>query len=112
MGQEHLSAEQLDRAFAALSDPVRRKIIARLAISDATVNELAAPFEISLQAISKHLQVLQAAGLISRRKEAQRRPCHLVKENLAQLTTWIDEYSTEQEHKFQRLEALLSNEKD
>ncbi|AJT40512.1 ArsR/SmtB family transcription factor [Psychromicrobium lacuslunae] len=112
MHQNQLTAEELDRAFAALSDPIRRQIIARLSISDATVNELAAPFDISLQAISKHLQVLQNAGLISRRREAQRRPCHLIRENLAQLTAWINEYSTEQEQKFQRLEALLTNEKD
>lgn len=102
-----LDEGRLDRAFAALSDPIRRRIIARLSISDATVKELAAPFEISIQAVSKHLQVLEAAGLISRSRDAQKRPCHLVKDNLAQLTGWINNYSSSAEEKFQRLETLL-----
>nr|WP_325050139.1 metalloregulator ArsR/SmtB family transcription factor [Renibacterium salmoninarum] len=102
--------EQLDRAFAALGDPVRRQIIARLSISDATVKELAAPFKISLQAISKHLQILEAASLISSGKDAQRRPRHLLKANLAQLTDWINAYSSSAEEKFQRLEGLLAKD--
>ncbi|GAA1048452.1 ArsR/SmtB family transcription factor [Arthrobacter russicus] len=99
--------DRLDRAFAALGDPIRRRIIARLSISDATVKELAAPFDVSIQAISKHLQVLEAAGLISRSRDAQKRPCHLIKDNLAQLTGWINEYSSSVGEKFHRLEEVL-----
>lgn len=84
--------DRLSRAFAALADPIRRDIVARLAIGDATVGELAAPHSVSLQAISKHLKVLEAAGLVTKSREAQRRPVHLEAAALAELTDWIHHY--------------------
>ncbi len=97
----------LDRAFAALADPVRRAIIARLSRGPATVNELAEPFEISKQAVSKHIQVLELAGLVSRTREAQRRPVHLEAARLEALTAWIDRYRLLAEQRFRSLDALL-----
>ncbi|MEV8214424.1 metalloregulator ArsR/SmtB family transcription factor [Leifsonia sp. NPDC077715] len=97
----------LDRAFAALADPVRRAMIARLSRGPATVNELAEPFAISLQAVSKHISVLEAAGLVWRSREAQRRPVHLDAAALERLTSWIDRYRLEAEAQFRRLDALL-----
>ncbi len=82
----------LDHAFMALADPVRRAIVARLSRGPATVNELAAPFEITKQAVSKHIQVLEGAGLITRTRDGQRRPCHLDPAALEALTGWIDAY--------------------
>ena len=87
-----VSDADLDRAFAALADPVRRAIIARLSRGAATVNELAEPFEISKQAVSKHIQVLELAGLVSRTRDAQRRPVHLEAARLEAMTAWIDRY--------------------
>ena len=104
--------DQLDRAFAALGDPVRRAMIARLSRGPATVNELADPFPITKQAVSRHIQVLEAAGLITRTRDGQRRPCHLVPAALEALTSWIDEYRLETERRFRRMEALLQREKD
>lgn len=101
---------QLDRAFAALADPVRRAMIARLSRGPATVNELADPFPITKQAVSRHIQVLEAAGLITRTRDGQRRPCHLVPAALEALTSWIDEYRLETERRFRRMEALLKKE--
>ncbi|GHD43586.1 ArsR family transcriptional regulator [Mycetocola manganoxydans] len=100
--------ERLDRAFLALADPVRRAIVAKLSRGPATVNELAEPFEISKQAVSKHIQVLEQAGLVSRTRDAQRRPAHLVPEALEQLTAWIDTYRLEAESRFRRLDAVLA----
>ncbi|HSO64916.1 MAG TPA: metalloregulator ArsR/SmtB family transcription factor [Ornithinibacter sp.] len=100
--------ELVDRGFAALADPVRRAIIARLSRGPATVNELAGPFEISLQAVSKHIQVLEHAGLVTRTREAQRRPVHLNGEALEALTAWIDRYRLLHEQRFRRLDALLA----
>ena len=97
----------LDRAFAALADPVRRRIIARLSRGPATVNELAEPFEITKQAVSKHIQVLEQAGLVTRTRDAQRRPVHLDAARLESLTAWIDGYRLIHEQKFRRLDALL-----
>lgn len=97
----------LDRAFAALADPVRRDIIARLSRGPATVNELAEPFEISKQAVSKHIQVLEHAGLVTRTREAQRRPVHLNAARLEALTAWIDRYRLIHEQQFRRLDTLL-----
>ena len=97
----------LDRAFAALADPVRRRIIARLSRGQATVNELAEPFEITKQAVSKHIQVLEQAGLVTRSREAQRRPVHLNADRLEALTAWIDGYRLIHEQQFRRLDALL-----
>ena len=97
----------LDRAFAALADPVRRRIIARLSRGQATVNELAEPFAITKQAVSKHIQVLEQAGLVTRSRDAQRRPVHLNADRLEALTAWIDEYRLIHEQQFRRLDALL-----
>src|SRR5699024_2282061 len=82
----------LSRAFAALADPTRRDLVSRLTLGDATVGELAAPYDMSLQAVSKHLAVLESAGLVSRRRDAQRRPVHLESEVLGELTRWIDRH--------------------
>jgi DNA-binding transcriptional ArsR family regulator len=98
----------LDRAFMALADPVRRAIVARLSRGPATVNELAEPFAISKQAVSKHIQVLEQAGLVSRSRDAQRRPAHLVPEALERLTAWIDSYRLTTESRFRRLDAVLA----
>jgi len=98
---------RLDRAFAALADPVRRRIIARLSRGPATVNDLAEPFEITKQAVSKHIQVLEHAGLVTRTREAQRRPVHLDAARLEELTAWIDEYRLIHERQYRRLDALL-----
>ena len=99
--------DRLDRAFAALADPVRRRIIARLSRGPATVNELAEPFEITKQAVSKHIQVLEQAGLVTRTREAQRRPVHLNPAQLEAITAWIDRYRLVHEEQFRRLDALL-----
>lgn len=112
MTQDERSPEWLDRAFLALADPVRRAIVARLSRSDATVNELAAPFEITLQAVSKHIQVLERAELISRWRDAQRRPCHLEPAALEALTAWVDAYRLAAEDRFRRLDALLAEQKE
>ena len=102
--------EQLDRAFAALADPVRRGIVARLSTGPATVNELAAPFAISLQAVSRHIAVLEQAGLVTRTREAQRRPVHLEPAALERLTAWIDGYRLAHERQYRRLDAVLHTE--
>ena len=99
----------LDRAFMALADPVRRAMVARLSRSDATVNELAEPFAITKQAVSKHIQVLEHAGLVTRSRDAQRRPVHLDAAALERLTAWIDQYRLIAEARFRRLEGLLEN---
>jgi DNA-binding transcriptional ArsR family regulator len=101
--------DRLDRAFAALADPVRRRIIARLSRGPATVNELAEPFEITKQAVSKHIQVLEQAGLVTRTREAQRRPVHLNPVQLEALTSWIDRYRLIHEEQYRRLDALLED---
>jgi len=99
--------DRLDRAFMALADPVRRRMIARLSRGPATVNELADPFEITKQAVSKHIQVLEQAGLVTRTRDAQRRPVHLNAAELEALTAWIDKYRLIHEQQFRRLDALL-----
>ena len=99
--------DRLDRAFTALADPVRRRIIARLSRGPATVNELADPFDISKQAVSKHIQVLEQAGLVTRTRDAQRRPVHLNAAQLEALTAWIDKYRLIHEQRFRSLDALL-----
>lgn len=101
--------DDLSKAFAALADPTRRDIVARLSIGDATVGELAAPYDISLQAISKHLKVLEAAGLVTRRRDAQRRPVHLEAAALGGLTEWIDRHHRRAEERFGRLDAVLQD---
>jgi DNA-binding transcriptional ArsR family regulator len=97
----------LDSAFMALADPVRRRIIARLSRGQATVNELAEPFAITKQAVSKHIQVLEQAGLVTRSREAQRRPVHLNPARLEALTAWIDQYRLVREEQFRSLDAVL-----
>ncbi|XVQ81741.1 ArsR/SmtB family transcription factor [Microbispora siamensis] len=99
--------DRLDRAFTALGDPVRRALIARLSRGEATVNELAEPFSITKQAVSRHIQVLEAAGLITRSRDGQRRPCHLNPAALEELTSWIDTYRLTREGQFRRLDGLL-----
>ena len=101
--------DRLDRAFAALADPVRRRIIARLSRGSATVNELAEPFEISKQAVSKHIQVLEQAGLVTRSRDAQRRPVHLDSAQLEAMTAWIDRYRLLHEEQYRRLDAVLED---
>src|ERR1041385_8138709 len=98
----------LDRAFMALADPVRRAIVARLSRGPATVNELAEPFDITKQAVSKHIQVLEQARLVTRTREAQRRPVHLDAAALERLTAWIDRYRLDAERSYRQLDALLA----
>ncbi len=101
--------EQLDATFAALADPTRRAILARLAGGEASVTELARPFSISQPAISKHLKVLEQAGLISRGRQAQRRPCRIEARPLAEATGWLERYRAVWEGNFQRLDAVLDD---
>jgi DNA-binding transcriptional ArsR family regulator len=102
------TAERLDAAFAALADPTRRAILSQLARGDATVNQLAAPFDMSLPAVSKHLKVLERSGLISRRKDAQFRPCHLEGQALDGALQWIDRHRRLWDERFDKLDAHLS----
>ncbi|HET6697583.1 MAG TPA: metalloregulator ArsR/SmtB family transcription factor [Nocardioidaceae bacterium] len=104
-----MAGDRLSRAFAALADPTRRDLVGRLAAADATVNELAAPYDISVQAVSKHLKVLEDAGLVTRSRDAQRRPCHLQGEVLDLMTAWIERYRHETEERYQRLDAVLAS---
>ncbi|MBF9069350.1 ArsR/SmtB family transcription factor [Streptacidiphilus fuscans] len=103
-----MADDQLSRAFTALADPTRRDIVARLSLGDATPGQLAEPFAMSLQAVSKHLKVLEEAGLISRSREAQRRPCHLETAVLKEMTAWVDRYRRSAEERFRRLDAVLA----
>jgi DNA-binding transcriptional ArsR family regulator len=98
----------LDRAFVALGDPVRRAIVARLSRGPATVGELAEPFSITMQAVSRHIRVLEDAGLVTRSRDAQRRPVHLDAAALEQLTAWIDRYRLDAERAYRRLDAVLA----
>ncbi|AIJ24065.1 ArsR/SmtB family transcription factor [Amycolatopsis methanolica] len=102
------TTEQLNRVFAALADPTRRDLVARLAAADATVGELAEPYDMSLQAISKHVKVLEEAGLVTRSKVAQRRPVHLDAEVFDLMTKWIERYRRTAEERYRRLDAVLS----
>jgi DNA-binding transcriptional ArsR family regulator len=103
----NLTADQLTATFAALADPTRRAILARLASGETSVTELAEPFEMSLPAISKHLKVLERAGLIARGREAQWRPCRLEAGPLKDAAKWIEHYRRFWEQSFDRLEAYL-----
>ena len=105
-------SEPLSKVFAALADPTRRDIVARLAAEDATVGELAEPYDVSVQAISRHLMVLEDAGLVSKSKVAQRRPVHLEAEVLDLMTAWIERYRQRAEQRYQRLEAVLARTTD
>jgi len=99
----------LDTTFAALADPTRRAILARLAAGEATVGELAAPFAMSQPAVSKHLKVLEKAGLVSRGRDAQRRPVRLEPGPLKAATDWLESYREYWEESYQRLDALLKD---
>ena len=99
--------DELSRVFAALADPTRRDLVARLTDGDASVGDLAAPYDVSLQAVSKHLKVLEEAGLVSRSRDAQRRPVHLEAEVFDLMTKWIERYRREAEDRFRRLDAVL-----
>jgi DNA-binding transcriptional ArsR family regulator len=102
-------ADQLSRVFAALADPTRRDMVARLTETDATVGELAEPYDVSLQAVSKHLKVLEGAGLVTRGREAQRRPVHLEAEVFDLMTAWIERYRQRAEERYRRLDAVLAD---
>lgn len=106
-------ADPLSKVFSALTDPLRRDIVARLASGDATVGELAAPYDVTVQAVSKHLRVLEEAGLVSRRREAQRRPVHLEADVFDLMTMWIERHRREAEFRYRKLdEALLAEDDD
>ena len=104
--------DQLSRVFAALADPTRRDIVARLAVSDATVGELAEPYDVSIQAVSKHIKVLADAGLVSQTKDAQRRPCHLEAEVFDLMTKWIELYRQQAQERYERLDVVLAEMRD
>ena len=101
--------DQLSRVFAALADPTRRDMVARLTEADATVGDLAAPYDVSVQAVSKHLKVLEEAGLVSRSRQAQRRPVHLEAEVFDLMTAWIERYRRQAEQRYRRLDAVLAD---
>jgi DNA-binding transcriptional ArsR family regulator len=101
------SSQRLDATFAALADPTRRAILARLATGEATVLELARPFAMSQPAISKHLKVLERAGLVSRRRDAQRRPCRIEGKPLAEADRWLEGYRRIWQENFARLDTVL-----
>ncbi len=109
--QAQAVATRLDATFSALADPTRRAILARLASGEASVVELAEPFDMSQPAISKHLKVLERAGLISRGRDAQRRPCRLEARPLAEANEWLEKYREYWEQSFERLEGLLEGMK-
>lgn len=102
-----MAADPLSQVFSALADPTRRDMVARLAVGDATVNELAAPYRVTVQAVSKHLKVLEDAGLVSRSRDAQRRPVHLEAEVFDLMTKWIERYRRQAEERYRRLDDLL-----
>jgi len=103
-----MPTDQLSRTFAALADPTRRDLVARLTLGDATLTELAEPYRMSLQAVSKHLSVLERAGLVSRGKDAQRRPVHLQPSVLEPVTDWLETYRRQAEERYQRRDAVLA----
>ena len=105
--QAQTNVDPLSATFAALSDPTRRAILARLALGEASVNELAAPFAMSLPAVSKHIKVLHNAGLISKGRDAQWRPCRIEGENLKEAMDWIGQYKQVWEDRLDRLDAYL-----
>ncbi len=107
-----LGADPLSRVFSALADPIRRDMVARLAEADATVSELAEPYDVTIQAVSKHLKVLEDAGLVSRSREAQRRPVHLEAEVFDLMTKWIERYRRQAEERYRRLDDLLATMPD
>lgn len=107
-----METQQLDRTFAALADPTRRAILARLMDGDALLKDLAEPFDMSVPAVGKHLKVLVDAGLVSRRRDAQRRPCHLEAEPLKAAVDWLENYRRFWEMRYAQLDALLDEMND
>lgn len=107
-----MSGEQLSKVFAALADPTRRDIVARLAGADSTISELAEPYDMTLQAVSKHVKVLEEAGVVSRSRDAQRRPVHLEAEVLSLMAKWIERYRRDAEERYRRLDAVLAEMDD
>lgn len=107
-----MADDQLSRVFAALADPTRRDMVARLAVRDATVGELAEPYDVSVQAVSKHVKVLADAGLLTQTRDAQRRPCHLEAEVFDLMTKWIERYRRQAQERYERLDAVLADLQD
>ena len=107
IGYERLPSDRLNLIFAALADPTRRAILSRLIEGEVSVMDLAAPFDMSQPAISKHLKVLERAGLVSRGREAQRRPVKVEAARLSEATDWLEKYRQALEQNFQRFDALL-----
>lgn len=106
-----MADDDLSRVFAALADPIRRDMVARLAGGDATVGQLAGAYDVSVQAVSKHLKVLSDAGLVSQRRDAQRRPCHLEAEVFDLVTKWIERYRQQAQQRYDRLDAVLAEDR-
>jgi DNA-binding transcriptional ArsR family regulator len=106
------TGDRLSRVLAALADPIRRDMVARLAGGDATVTELARSYDVTLQAVSKHLRVLEDAGLVTRTREAQRRPVHLEAEVFDLVTMWIERYRRQAEERYRRLDEVLASMPD
>lgn len=106
------AADPLSEVFAALADPTRRDMVARLAVGDATVTELAQPYDVTVQAVSKHVKVLEEAGLVSRSRDAQRRPVHLEAEVFDLMTKWIERYRRQAEERYRRLDDVLRSMPD
>ena len=104
--------DRLSRVFAALADPTRRDMVSRLTDGDATVGQLAAPYDVSVHEVSKHLKVLEDAGLVARSRDAQRRPVHLEAEVFDLMTKWIERYRRQAEERFTRLDAVLADMDD
>ncbi len=107
-----MAVDPLSRVFSALADPTRRDMVARLAVGDATVNELAEPYDVTVQAVSKHLKVLEDAGLVSRTRRAQRRPVHLEADVFDLMTKWIERYRRQAEERYRRLDDVLGTMPD
>jgi len=103
-----MAGDPLSRAFSALADPTRRDLVARLAAGDATLTQLADSYEVTVQAVSKHLKVLEGAGLVSRSRDAQRRPVHLEAEVFELMTRWIERYRRTAEERYRRLDDVLA----
>lgn len=101
-------SDSLNKMFAALADPIRRDMVARLSTGDTTLSELASSYDVSLQAVAKHLKVLETSGLVTRGKEAQRRPVHLEANVFDLMTAWIERYRQHAEHRYRRLDTVLS----
>jgi DNA-binding transcriptional ArsR family regulator len=107
-----VTVDRLSLVFSALADPTRRDMVARLAVGDATVNQLAEPYDVTIQAVSKHLKVLEHAGLVSRRRDAQRRPVHLEAEVFDLMTKWIERYRRQADERYRRLDEVLRSMPD